>query len=163
MKTQRRRRREKKTDYKNRINILKSGMLRVVFRKTNQYIIGQVIGSKEAKDKVLVSINSKELLNLGWQWKGSLKSIPAAYLSGRMLAARIKDVKKAILDLGLLRDIKKSRIYAFAKGVQDGGISLNIDKKYYPAEDRIYGMHMKKDVKSKMEEILDKIEHGRKE
>ena len=159
MKTQKRRRRERKTDYKNRINILKSSIPRIVFRKTNRYIIGQLTESKEAQDKIITSVNSKELLNLGWEWKGSLKSVPAAYLTGRIFAKKIKDkgFNNTILDLGLLRDVKKSRIYSFAKGVQDGGVSLSVEEKYYPAKERIIGMHMKKDIKSKMEEILTKI------
>ena len=38
-----RRRRENKTDYKMRINLLKSQIQRIVFRKSNRYIIGQVV------------------------------------------------------------------------------------------------------------------------
>lgn len=163
MKTIRRRRLEKKTDYKNRFNILKSDMPRVVFRKTNRYIIGQLIKSEESRDKIIVSVNSKELLGFGWTWQGSLKSIPAAYLSGRLIAKKIKDkgVENAILDLGLLRDVKKSRIYSFVKGLQDGGVALKVRKEYYPSDDRINGMHMKKDVKKKVEEIIENIEHGK--
>mgnify|MGYP001607800065 CR=1 FL=1 len=163
MKTIKRRRRERKTDYKNRFNILKSGIPRTVFRKTNRYIIGQLVESKEAKDRVVINVNSKELLKFGWLWHGSLKSIPAAYLAGRLFAKRAisKGYKNAILDLGLLSDVKKSRIYAFVKGVQDSGVSLRVKEKHYPNEERINGMHMKKDVKSKMEEIISKIEHGR--
>jgi large subunit ribosomal protein L18 len=38
-KINRRRRREGKTDYSKRINLLKSGAPRIVFRKTNRYLI----------------------------------------------------------------------------------------------------------------------------
>ncbi|MBI2448972.1 50S ribosomal protein L18 [Candidatus Pacearchaeota archaeon] len=163
MKTQKRRRKERKTDYKNRFNILKSELPRVVFRKTNRYIIGQLVESRDAQDKIIVSVNSKDLLKFGWVWAGSLKSVPVSYLAGILLAKKIKDksFNTAILDIGLIRDVKKSRIYAFVKGVQDGGISLRVNEKYYPSEERIIGMHMKKDVKGKMEEIIKKIEHGR--
>ena len=65
-----------KTDYKARIILLKSRKARIVFRRTNRYIIGQYVKSKEAKDYVVVGITSKELLKYGWHEtrKGSLKS-----------------------------------------------------------------------------------------
>jgi len=43
MKTLKRRRQEFKTDYLNRIKLLKCGKPRLVFRKTNRYVIIQII------------------------------------------------------------------------------------------------------------------------
>jgi len=52
MKINKRRKREYKTDYLKRIKFLKSNSPRVVFRKTNKYLIAQYTTSKEAKDKI---------------------------------------------------------------------------------------------------------------
>jgi len=70
------RRRTKKTDYKARLALLKSGFPRLVVRKTNRYVIAQIVRSKEAQDAIVCSANSKELLKYGWPF--SLKSIPAS-------------------------------------------------------------------------------------
>ena len=130
-----------KTDYKARIKLLKSRKGRIIFRKTNKYIIGQYIKSKEAKDYVVLGVTSKNLLNYGWpeSSKGSLKSLPACYLTGFLLGNKIldKDEKEGIFDLGLLRSIPKSRAYAFLKGVSDSGVKIKVGEKMFPQEGRI--------------------------
>jgi len=67
--TVRRRRREAKTDYKSRLNLLKSGLPRLVIRKTNKFVTGQIIESEIAQDKVIVSSSSRDLLKKGWPEK----------------------------------------------------------------------------------------------
>ena len=155
------RRREGKTDYKARLAMLKSGEKRVVFRKTNRYIIGQVVESGEgAKDKVIDQVNSKKLLDYGWpeSSKGSLKSITAAYLTGYLLA-KITKAKKGILDIGLVRNVKKNRAYSFLKGVIDGGIKINAGKDMFPDEKRLKGEHLKNKVEfDKIKQKIDKEE-----
>src|SRR3989344_2403599 len=98
MKILRRRRKEGKTDYKARINMLKSGEARLVVRKTNRYIIAQIVTTEIAQDKVVAGINSKILISKGLPEKnsGSLKSIPAAYLTGYSIGemALNKGIKK---------------------------------------------------------------------
>src|SRR3989344_7175637 len=136
-----RRRIEGKTDYKARIGLLKSGKNRIVFRKTNKYIIGQYIKSEEARDFVIVGTTSKDLLKFGWleTKKGSLKSIPACYLVGFLLGKKIidKDFKEGIFDIGLSRNKTKSRAYSFLKGVVDAGVKVNCNEKMFPEEKRI--------------------------
>jgi large subunit ribosomal protein L18 len=127
MKTIRRRRLENKTDYKARLAMLKSEKARLVVRKTNRYIIAQVVVSDLAQDKVLFGANSKDLISKGWPEKnaGSLKGIPAAYLTGLMLGKMAKsEVKEAILDLGMQRNNKKSRLYAVLKGFVEAGVKV---------------------------------------
>ncbi|MFH0832052.1 MAG: 50S ribosomal protein L18 [archaeon] len=160
-----RRRRERKTDYKARLSLLRSFMPRVIIRKTNRYIIAQLVESKEAQDFVLCTANSKELLQHGWQDKnsGSLKSLPAAYLTGILLAAKISgkkiNVKKAIVDMGISKSTKGSRLFACVKGLVDAGMNVPCSKEIMPDESRINGRHMKReipvgDIKQK---LLDKI------
>jgi len=155
-----RRRAEGKTDYKARVAMLKSGKARVVFRRTNRYIIGQYVKSKEAADYVLAGANSKELLDYGWlkTSSGSLKSLPASYLTGFLLGKKISDKEgeEGIFDLGLLRNVKKSRAYAFLKGVADAGIKVKANEEIFPDEKRIKGMHMK----SRISEVFEKIKEN---
>lgn len=134
--TIRRRRYEGKTDYKARFYLLKSGKPRVVFRKTNRYLQAQIIISEIAKDKVEVTVSTKDLLKYGWPKKleGSLKSLPAAYLMGHLLATKSK-VKKGILDIGLLNHVPKSRIYAFVKGLKDAGFDIPCNEEILPDEE----------------------------
>lgn len=149
MRTQKRRRRENKTDYKKRIGLLKGQRPRVVFRKTNRYIIAECIESSGAKDKIIIGITSKALLKHGWpeDMKGSLKSLPASYLTGFLLGKNIleKKVNSPILDIGMARSINKGRIFAFINGLIDSGVKMKCKQEALPEKDRIEGKRLKKD------------------
>jgi len=149
MKTLKKRRKANKTDYGKRLKLLKSEKPRLVFRKTNKYIIAQYVESDEARDKVVVGMNSKEILKYGWpeNAKGSLKSLPASYLTGFLIGNKIKEKEVPIIDFGMNRNLHKSRIYAFVKGVIDAGVGIKVGKKeIFPSEDRIEGKHMKEKI-----------------
>ena len=157
-----RRRRESKTDYKLRLGLLKSGKARVVVRRTNKYFIVQAVESKEAQDKVLVGVSSRDLLKQGWDAKmaGSLKSLPAGYLTGLLFAKKVGDNKKEFLiDLGLNRTIHGNRIYAVVKGLVDGGLKVNVgDEKVFPSAERLAGEHLKPEVKEIVMKVKEKLE-----
>jgi len=107
--TIRRRRREGKTDYKARLNLLKSGLPRVIIRKTNNYIIlfGKKIVEKEK--------NTNSILDLGLQ-KSQKK--------GRIFAAL-----KGIVDAGV--NIKhKKEIFPDEKRIKGDFLKnkINIDE-----------------------------------
>ncbi|MFH1503074.1 MAG: 50S ribosomal protein L18 [Candidatus Diapherotrites archaeon] len=162
MKVQKRRRRENKTDYLKRLKLLKGEKPRIVFRKTNRYILAQYIISKEAQDKVLVGMNSKELNNYGWpkNAQGSLKSITASYLIGYLIGKKIsaKKLENPILDSGMNRVLHKNKIYAFLKGLIDSEVKISCKKELFPEESRIKGEHLKskipfQEIKSKMEKL----------
>jgi len=161
MKTQKKRRQQHKTDYKKRLNLLKSEIPRLVFRKTNKYFISQYVLSEEAKDKVKFGISSKKLLSLGWpeDFKGSLKSIPAAYLVGYFMGKKIlkEKLKQPIVDLGMVRSLHKTKQFGFLKGLIDSGLKIDCKKEAFPEEDRIIGKSMKKDFSEKFKEIKEKI------
>lgn len=131
-----RRKREGKTNYAKRKRLLESGKPRIVARKTNRYVILQYIESRAAQDYVKASVNSKILLKYGWpvENSGSLKSIPAAYLTGLIFGMKIKDLKKGILDIGMITSTKGSRIYAAVKGMNDAGAKIPCDEKMLPTE-----------------------------
>jgi len=148
LRTIKRRRRENRTDYKARRILLTSGVPRIVVRKTNKYFILQAVESHEAQDKVTTTITSKDLLKTGWDAKkgGSLKSIPAGYLTGILMAKKLGK-GKYIVDLGMARTLKGGRVFAVIKGLIDGGLDIPANKKVFPSEERLNGEHLKDDVK----------------
>nr|AJS12635.1 50S ribosomal protein L18P [uncultured archaeon] len=143
MRTVRRRRLQKKTDYKSRLSLLGSGKKRLVVRKTNRYVISQIVESHIAQDKVLFGISSRDLLSHGWpeKLKGSLKSLPASYLTGYLLGKMAKErkISEVILDLGMHRNVHKSRIYAVVKGIVDAGIKIPHKSEILPETEKIEG------------------------
>lgn len=161
-KVDKRRRRESKTDYSKRMKLLKSESPRIVFRKTNRYIIGQYVTSDEAQDKIEIGITSKNLLSYGWpkEFEGSLKSLSASYLTGFLIGKEImkKKLETPIVDFGMIRVIGKNKAFAFLKGVADAGIEINCPEESFPEEDRISGKHMKSDFSKTFKEIKLKIE-----
>lgn len=161
IRVQRRRRREQKTDYLHRLKILKGKKPRVVFRKTNKYIIAQYITSREAQDKVEISMDSRALKEYGWpeEFSGSLKSLPASYLTGYLIGKEIKEKKleDPVIDIGLIRAVHKTRVFAFIKGIIDSGIKIACAKEAFPDEKRIEGKNLKKDFTKIFNEIKNKI------
>ena len=162
MKTLQRRRREGRTDYGKRLKFLKSSSPRLVFRKTNRYIISQYVTSKAAQDKVEIGITSKELKKFGWpeEFDGSLKSIPAAYLTGVLMGKEIekKKLKTPIVDFGMTRVISKNKGYAFIKGVIDAGVEIKCGEEQFPEQERLEGKNMREDFSKTFQEIKSKIE-----
>jgi len=154
MKTQRKRRRQGKTDYKKRINLLKGDSPRVVFRKTNKYIISQYVTSNQTKDSVEIGVNSKQLLSYGWpdEFKGSLKSLPASYLTGFLMGKRILKEKKQtpVVDFGMTRMIWKTKTFAFKIKQKKA--------EAFPSKERVEGKNLKKDFSKKFDEVKSKIE-----
>lgn len=140
-KLDKRRRRENKTNYVKRLILLKSNLPRLIVRKTNRYLIVQLVESINAQDKVISSANTKELLKYGWPEKnhGSLKSLSAAYLAGFIIAKKSinKKIKDVILDSGLIPSTKGSRVYAVVKGAADGGLKIAYDEKILPSNEMI--------------------------
>ncbi len=141
MKIPRRRRLEAKTDYKARLSLLKSEKPRLVIRKTNKYLIAQIITSEIAQDKVIMGITSKILLSKGApaELAGSLKSLGAAYLTGYILGKQAlkAGIKEAVPDAGMHINVKNSRIYAVIKGAIDAGLSIPHNKEVLPQMESI--------------------------
>jgi|SRR3989344_3170766 len=138
MRLNKKRKRQGKTNYNKRLILLKGRLPRLVVRKTNRYVIIQIVESKNAQDKIIYSFNTRDLLKYSWPENkmGSLKSITACYLGGLVLGKKLK-MKKLILDTGLIPSTKGSRVYAVVKGISDSGVEINCDKKVFPDEKRI--------------------------
>ncbi|MHA1488318.1 MAG: 50S ribosomal protein L18 [Promethearchaeota archaeon] len=154
-----RRRVESKTNYHKRLKLLKSRRLRVVIRASNNHIRVQIIQSKLNGDKVLVSAFSKEL-TLKYGWNANTGNIPAAYLTGYLagLRAKKKDIKEAILDLGLF--YHKNRVLAAFKGILKAGINIPYKEQFFPKglEERINGSHIEKYAMKLKKEEPEKYE-----
>ncbi|MFH0808010.1 MAG: 50S ribosomal protein L18 [archaeon] len=155
LRTQKRRRRENKTDYKARRIMLGSDLPRIVVRRTNKYFILQAVSSVAAQDKVIVTITSKNLLKNGWDEKkaGSLKSISAGYLTGILMAKKLKS-GKYIVDLGMARTLKGGRVFAVIAGLVEGGLDISANDKVFPSEDRLMGEH------AGLKDMVTKIKGG---
>lgn len=159
MKTLKHRRQEHKTDYLKRMKLLKGGKPRLVFRRTNRYIIAQYVLSDEARDKIIFGVSSQHLLKYNWpeSARGSLKSLSASYLTGYLIGEQIKSKKleTPIVDFGMLRTLHKTKVFAFLKGVIDSGIKINCNKENFPDEKRIKGEHLKNKIE--FDKIKNKI------
>ncbi len=117
-----RRRRSGTTNYVKRLALVKSGLERIVVRKTNKRILGQIVKYGEKGDSVTASADSTELAKkYGWP---SRRNRPTAYLTGLLLAKKSKSKGEAVLDIGITTPISGSIPFVFAKGCIDGGLKL---------------------------------------
>ncbi|MFH1399356.1 MAG: 50S ribosomal protein L18 [Candidatus Woesearchaeota archaeon] len=137
-----RRKREGKTNYKNRLKLLLGGKPRLVVRCSSKHVAARIIEFEAVGDKVLASAHTANLKKLGW--KGNCGNICAAYLVGLMIAKRaIKaNVTEAVLDIGMQTSVGGSRLYAVLKGALDGGLKIKHSKDVLPENDRIMGKHI---------------------
>lgn len=151
-----RRKREGRTDYKKRLKLIASGMPRLVIRRTNMRIIAQIVIFNIKGDEVKVGVDSNALKKIGW--KGSMKNLPAAYLTGyligkKALAAKVNEV---VLDIGLITSIKGGKVFAALKGAVDSGLKVICSEEVFPNPDRIKGKHIKS-FQNNIDEIKGKI------
>lgn len=150
------RRIKKKTNYRKRLSLLKSEKTRLVIRKSLSNISVQFINFKSDGDETITSAVSTELKKFGWTRCGN---IPAAYLTGLLAGKKAKDknIKEAVLDIGLQTSTKGSRLYAALKGVLDSGINVPYLKDILPSEDRIKGKHISEEIEKQFEDVKKKI------
>ena len=88
-----RRRRENKTDYRHRKNLLMSGLPRAVVRCTSRNTIVQFAQFKHEGDVILATANTRELAKLGW--KKATGNTSAAYLAGYLAGTKECGTAKA--------------------------------------------------------------------
>ncbi len=155
------RKKEGKTDYKQRILLLKSRKLRLVIRKSLNNILLQIIEYSPDGDKILISTHSNQLKKFDWKFHKS--NIPSAYLTGLLcgMKAKSKKIYEAVLDIGLSRNVKKTAIFAALKGVIDAGLKVSASEEVFPSEDRISGKHIadykKNDIQKIFHQTKEKI------
>ena len=155
--TKYRRRREAKTDYVQRTQLIQQDKTkyaarkyRLVARITNTKVIAQIVFAKENHDVTICQANSIELKKYGIEL--GLSNYAAAYATGLLVARRFLESKKlaevydkiaaseeededarrpfkVILDAGLARTTTGAKVFAVMKGAADGGL-------YIPHEDK---------------------------
>ncbi|MDE1850380.1 MAG: 50S ribosomal protein L18 [Candidatus Micrarchaeota archaeon] len=119
-----RRRREAKTNYHKRLALVKGNMDRIVIRKSNRRIIGQIVRYQEKGDLVRYNVDSRELVKLGWPSRSNRST---AYLTGMLLASKVTEADRKhefILDIGLSSPVTNSIPFVFAKGAMDNGLKV---------------------------------------
>jgi large subunit ribosomal protein L18 len=156
-----RRRREGITDYRKRLQLLKSRKIRIVVRNSIKNIRVQFVEYDANGDKILASAVSSELIK-NYNWKYSISTIPAAYLTGILAAKRAIDngINEGILDIGRQTPTKGSKIFATLKGVLDTGIKCPHNNEKFPDENRIIGHHLNGKIEIQLNEIKNKIIGG---
>ncbi len=155
-----RRRREGKTDYRRRLRLLRAGLPRLVVRRTNTKTIVQVAEYHAGGDRILAHASSQELAGMGWS--ASLKSVPAAYLTGLLAARRAvaAGVGGVVLDSGLLKPSLGGKVYGALKGALDGGLEVPHSEEILPSEARLTGQHLGEGVPESFEKVKSKIMEG---
>ncbi|MBI2110279.1 50S ribosomal protein L18 [Candidatus Woesearchaeota archaeon] len=133
------RKRTKKTNYAKRLGYVKSQKTRLVIRPHTNNITIQFVKYEPKSDKILVTTHSQELRKINWHYH--LGNIPSSYLTGLLcgVKAKQKNVHEAILDTGLHKSSKGSRIYAALKGVIDAGIHVPHSEEILPDKEAIEG------------------------
>lgn len=152
-----RRKRTGKTDYRKRLALLLSNKSRLVIRKSLKNISLQVAEYHPSGDRIIASAHSSELEKFGWNInKGN---IPAAYLTGLLFGKKLKEKKigDVVLDIGMQRSVKASRIYAALKGVLDAGVNVPHSKEILPDENRASGKHIQDHTKREIQKMFTDV------
>ena len=152
-----RRRREGKTNFRRRLNLIKSNKPRAVVRYSNRYVIVQFVEFTLEGDRIIASATSRELAKLGWQ--GHAANLPASYLAGMLAAKRARkhDVEGAVLDIGLRVPVKGAKVFAALSGIIDEGIDIPHDEEILPSPERISGAHISDKTVQNFEEVKNAI------
>ena len=119
-----RRRREVRTDYHQRLRLLKSGKPRLVARKSNKHTTAQLITPGPQGDETLASAHSSDLAEYGWDAPTS--NISAAYLTGLLAGKRAVEagLEEAVLDIGLNTATPGNKVFAVQEGAIDAGLEI---------------------------------------
>lgn len=147
-----RRRREGKTNYKNRLNHLLSQKPRLAIRTTNKNVIIQLIEYHPEGDITKVKVNSRNLREYGWHY--SKNNLCACYLAGLLAGKKAISLgfKEAVADIGMQSKVKGGRIFSALKGAIDAGLSIPHSEDCFPSEERLKGEHIQNYASSMEEE-----------
>jgi large subunit ribosomal protein L5e len=164
-----RRRREGKTNYYKRKNLLiqdkqkyNASKYRMVVRLSKKNLLCQLIYSRLEGDFILSSSYSKKLNLIGVSLISN--NFPTAYITGLHLSSKFLKEKfsfinkkdslenklKVILDVGLTRITTGNRVFATMKGAVDGGLMIPHNEKRFPG--------YKKNEAFDIETMRDRIE-----
>jgi len=153
-----RRRREGRTDYRQRARLLRARVPRAVVRVSLRHTSVQIVDFDAKGDQVLITAHSRELLEMGWD--KATGNVPAAYLTGYLAGkkAMAKGVTEAVLDIGLKVPAKGATVFAALKGMVDAGMKIPHGKDVLPSKERLAGKHIGDDVEAKVKDIKTRME-----
>ena len=137
-----RRRREARTNYHQRLRLLKSGKPRLVARKSNQHTRAQLIVPGAQGDETLASATSNDLQEYGWE--APTGNLPAAYLTGLLAGKRAIEagLEEAVLDIGLNTATPGNKAFAVQEGAIDGGLEIPHSDDVFAEWPRTRGEHI---------------------
>jgi large subunit ribosomal protein L18 len=146
-KVPKRRKREGKTNYRKRLNLLLSHKPRLVVRKSHNNVTFQILKYNQEGDAVLVSAHSKELTKFGY--KGHRGNASSGYLVGLLGGTRAVNgkVTEAVLDIGLTVPVKGSVVFAVLLGALEAGLKVPHSEEVLPSKEGFSGL---KDIKKKV-------------
>ena len=72
-------------------------------------------------------------------------------------------MEEGVLDIGLNQPTVGSTLFASLKGVLDAGVHCPHDAQMLPKEDRIHGVHLNKDMKPLVGDIVSKMKGSKEE
>lgn len=155
-----RRRKEGKTDYRQRLRLIKSGKIRSVVRPSNKNIRVQFIRYKPKGDEVLAAVAGEHIEQFGWEQ--SKLNLPSSYLVGYLAGKKALDqgIEEAVLDIGFNHPEKGGRLFSALKGMLDAGINIPHDPEVLPSEDRIKGEHIGEETVDNFEEVKSELEES---
>jgi len=136
------RRIKEKTNYRQRLRLLTSKKHRLVVRKSSKYLIAQIVDFNKNGDQTFAYATTQELKKYGWL--GPTNNLVCAYLLGLLIGNKAlkKDIKSAILDIGLVQKTKGSKLFAVLKGALDAGLDIPHSAEIIPSDDRMKGKHI---------------------
>lgn len=148
-----RRRREGRTDYRQRLRLLKSEQPRAVVRFSSRRVVVALTSFDPNGDRVLAAADSGELAPMGFPSE-SLASTPASYLTGYLAGLRAKaaGTEEAVLDAGLRIPTAGGRVLGALKGLLDAGVEIpHGEETEFPSADRMNGKHLPKPLPKPLE------------
>ncbi|MFB6113395.1 MAG: 50S ribosomal protein L18 [Halodesulfurarchaeum sp.] len=137
-----RRRREGRTDYHQRLRLLKSGKPRLVARVSNRHVRAQLVMLGTDGDETVASARSEDLADFGWE--APTGNLPAAYLTGFLAGSRALETgyTEGVLDIGLHSATPGAKVFAVQEGAIDAGLSVPHNESVFPDWERIRGEHV---------------------
>ena len=137
-----RRRREARTNYHQRLRLLKSGKPRLVARKSNSHVRAQLILRGASGDETVASASSEDLAEYGWE--APTGNLPAAYLTGFLAGKRAAEagLENAVLDIGLNTATPGNKVFAVQEGAIDAGLEIPHNDDVFADWQRTRGVHI---------------------
>ncbi|QLH75338.1 MAG: 50S ribosomal protein L18 [Methanomassiliicoccales archaeon] len=153
-----RRRREGRTDYRQRARLLRARVPRAVVRISLRNVSVQIVDYDPKGDRVLATAHSRELVEKGWD--KACGNLPAAYLTGYLAGKRAKEkgIDEAVLDIGLKVPANGSGVFAALKGLLDAGVEIPHGEEVIPSKDRLMGKHIGDDVEKLVNDVKNRME-----